>query len=974
MKSDKKYMSKKISKNWPLLVLVLFSLTPLIWFLGRGGVLINGSDTNFPLDPIVWFSRRFFVWNAVASGGANFASSTAGLFFHLIQVIPFSLEISLQATQIVNLVFWFSLVVFSAFFFARAIVPQSKSAQLVFVTLYSYNVYLFNTWENIKVANLSVAVALPLFLAMLIWHKSKKISSAKLMLLTAVVGVITSGAGINPAYFLVIIGGLIIFALTQGGIKTLMRMLIVLFLVNSFWIVSTGNQLLFSQSRITQLSDIGFTNWLDSLSENTSLINIFRLQGAWDWYATDDAGAALYIPYANNFFHRLPFVVFSISLVALALGGFLIKSVKKDHLKVYFGLLLVGGLFLGAGSHPPTGTLYKFLTNHLPFFSFFRSPWYIFTPYVTLSLAGMTALLFASKNKILPYLASILIIGNLIYTYPLITGKIFRPGRNDSFFVKFPTYVFEAKNWLEKQSVEGRIASYPGDEIERFEWGYNGIESILNLFSSQETVFSNLNVVDAPISKLTQVFYSTLRRGQVGIAESLAAKLNIAKIFAKNDQSTLWGSLPSAVQNYNHAAFGPWIFYDLPANKTLPKIFSPQKVYFGEPREKLEEVIGFLTARDVLVDPRDTIVKQIPDVGEFTGEVILARNSQTDDHETYLKTASRQKQAFDERDLSKIVYTLNITEDGTYQPVIEDFLLDSFGISTEDGLEVTIDGEQKVWHGQGANGLLVFEPLEFIIGTHKIVIDLNNTNLLPDNQGILSLINREEKEKYLSFRIDPFQSLYPYLIEFDYRNIYGTQPVLKIEQKSQTTNFKFQMEAPPFSPEWTRFSLYFDPVPVKSSFLDLKPSAYPRDNPLGTKLEYAKLAVYRVFINKMVFIKDPKVNLVIPEKITFEKISSVKYQGEVKNSQGSHIIIFSENYSPDWKITLKNVDGTPITYDPSHFSSNLYANSWFIDDIKGDYKFEIYYEPQSLHNVFLAISIATLAGAAGYYLWEKVKR
>ena len=965
-------MIKKIKQNWLIIILILFSLTPVIWFLGRGGVLINGSDTNFPLDPIIWFKRRFFVWNDVANAGTNFASSTAGFFFHLIQVIPFSLGASLQLTQIISLVFWFSLIIFASFVFAKAIVPQSKFAQLTFVTLYSFNIYLFNTWENVKVANLAVAVGLPLLLA--IFASAREMSRARLIFLTALAGVIIAGAGINPAYFLVIIGGLVIFALVRGETKALLLMLSILVLVNSFWIVSTGKQLLFSQTKISRLSDIGFTNWLDSLSQNTSLLNVFRLQGAWDWYAKDDAGAALYIPYANNYFRRLPFVAFGIVLTSMALVSLVIKDVDKNRLKIYFGLLLILGLFLGAGSHPPTGALYEFLAKHLPFFSFFRSPWYIFTPYVILSLAGLTALLFSSGKRVFNLLAIVLIMGNLIYVYPLVTGKIFRPGRPDSFFVKFPDYVFNVGNWLKSQPANGRIIGYPGDEIERFNWGYNGIESILNLFSSQETVFSDLNNIDAPFAKLAQAYYTALRRGQVEISERLAAKLNISIIFEKNDQSTLWESIPQEVEKYDNTSFNNWTFYGLPDEKFQPKIFSPGQIFSSVPSDKISEMIGFAELHDLLVSNKDTVVKNLNGVNNFSGTIYLADNSQLSQYQEFTKLLSKQRASLTSKDLSEVVYSVDVSEAGFYQPVLENFMLDQFGVDWSNGLTVVIDGRQETWEVENSSDFLVLVPIDLVAGKHTIVIKLQNENLAPGSDRVLGITNRGFEEKYELIRIDPFVSFYPYLIEFDYRNAYGVEPVLRIEQKSLTTNFKFQQEAPPFSPEWTRFNFYFDPIPTSFSILDLKLLAAPTSNPLGTKLEYTNLAVYPVFTNGMVFIKEPEVNLAVPEKINFSKVNPVKYTGEVRGSDGSHIIVFSENYSPDWEIRLTNLGGTGITYDPPHFSANLYANAWFMEDLKGDYNFEIYYQPQRLHNVFLGVSVATLLTATGYWVWERIKK
>ena len=152
---------KILTKNWILIVLAVFSLTPLIWFFGKEGYLINGVDTNFPLDPVVWFQRRFFVWNSVANAGGDFSSSVAGAFFHLIQVIPTVLGFNLQATQIISLVFWFSLIIFSSYTLAKAIFSKNVLIQILFVVLYSLNIYLFNTWENVKVANLALVSGIP---------------------------------------------------------------------------------------------------------------------------------------------------------------------------------------------------------------------------------------------------------------------------------------------------------------------------------------------------------------------------------------------------------------------------------------------------------------------------------------------------------------------------------------------------------------------------------------------------------------------------------------------------------------------------------------------------------------------------------------------------------------------------------------------------------------------------------------------
>lgn len=967
-------MLKKLIKNWQIVLFVVLSLTPILWFVGRGGALINGVDTNFPLNPLIWFTRRFFVWNDVASAGINFASSTAGLFFHLIQVIPSFLGLNLQAVQILSLIFWFGAIVFASYLFSKNVFPENKLSQVIFVTLYTFNTYIFNTWENVKVANLAVVVALPFMLSLFILRQNGNISDKKFIFLTAITSLIASGAGINPAYFIVVITGLVIWGMMSGGKRLLLTMLSVILLVNSFWIVSTGKQLFFSDRRVTELSDIGFTDWLDSLSENTSLLNVFRLQGAWDWYALDDAGSPLYIPYANNYFRRLPFVAFSFILTALSLGGLLIRK-RDNRLKIYFGLLVILGVFLGAGSHLPTGAIYNFLSDHMPFFSFFRSPWYLFTPYTVLGLTGLAALLFSSKNKLFKLLAPIVIVGNLVYCYPLVTGKVYRPASSDSFFVKFPEYVFESADWLNSGEAKGRVIGYPGEEIERFKWGYSGIESILNLMSSRETLFLSLNAGDLSQMKLINAFYKAIRNGQVSSAESIAAKLNIQTIFDKNDQRTLWGPLPQAIKEYEKVTFGDWSFYNLPSSVFLPKILVPEKVYFAYPGEDSEELVGVLPGESAFVDSRDSVVAKIPMINDLTGKVILAENSQLAEYKSYLTSSQKQTLAFGEKDLSKVVYKINVVSEGLYTPLLENFYLSEFGIDQEQDLPVLIDGLATTWSASQSGDYLVFNPVRFSEGVHTIQIELISRNLVVSGESVLGLASRDDKELFTPFRIDPFNSLHPYLITFDYKNIYGRRSTFKVEQKSDSVNYKFQSEGPPFSPEQVRFSFYFDPIPAADSYLEIKPTILPVvDDPLGTKIEYSNLGVYPLFTNKLAFISEPNSTFIRPDELTYEKISPVKYKGQIRGGKGNSVIVFSENYSSDWDIKLTDKGGNKVSQEPLHFSINLYANGWYVKDLEGDFDFEIYYKPQRLHNLFLIISFGTLAWATFNYHYNRRRK
>jgi len=372
-------------------LVVLMGFTPIIWFIGKPGVLINGSDTNFPLDPAIWFARRFFVWNSVASAGGDFSSSTAGIFFHLIQFIPFKLGFSLQLVQITSFVFWFLLIVVASFIFARVILQKNIFAQFTLVIFYSFNIYLFNTWENVKVANLSLVASIPLALSILILAKRGRISKKAVVFYSVLVGVLVSGTGINPAYFVSFFLVLTIYVLAQvlvnfskeaiiGILRNFSLLSTLIILVNSFWILPTSSFIIKNIGPGKSIDTIGYTNWIDSLSKNASILNIIRLQGAWDWYAFDGVtGLPLYIPYALNFFFRMPFIIFSLGLPVLVIVSLLFANKKMRDLYLAFGLMFILGIFLGVGTHLPTGHAFRFFAR-CPFLHF-SGALGIFSPY-----------------------------------------------------------------------------------------------------------------------------------------------------------------------------------------------------------------------------------------------------------------------------------------------------------------------------------------------------------------------------------------------------------------------------------------------------------------------------------------------------------------------------------------------------------------------------------------------------------------
>lgn len=1009
----------KYTKYLPLVIVLVLGLTPLIWFLGKGNVLINGVDTNFPLDPAIWFRRRLFTWNSVSNAGIDFSSSTAGLFFHLIQLIPYKLGFNLQQVQIISLVFWFLLIVFSAFILARIIFPKKGLIQILFVSLYSFNIYLFNAWENVKVANLSLVAAIPLALSILILLKNNKLSWGTAAFYSALTAIVLSGAGINPSYFitffLILTLYLMATLLSNFRVREVLKSLkqfgfisILIILVNSFWLLPTANFVLQNVSGQRSIDKIGFTNWVDSLSENTSILNVLRLQGAWDWYTLDDVtGAPLYIPYALNFFHRFPFVVFSLAIPTLAFVSFLVRDKKRSHLYLAFALLLVVGVFLGAGTHLPTGHAFRLLLNNLPFFSLFRSPWYIFTPLVSLAYAGLLGLLFFQldkkagqlKQKLLKvavgFSVLILIAGNFLYSYPLVTGKIFRPDRNDSFYIEFPQYVFDFREALGKGG-QGRIIGYPDDGLEKFDWGYIGIESILALISDRETLFTPLNAPDSPIAGLIGEFYLSLKRKQIQTARSLASKLNIGYLYEKKDQESIAFPLPEAVGEWESETLGDWNFYKIPERALLPKVTSPDNFILGYPSTEAEKVLSALNIDEHFLNPEDSVVNGIPYILNSSGRVVLAENSQEKAYLEFTYSPSELTNRLTTYDLSKVDFSFGVPQAGFYQPALERYKLENFGIEVTGSLEVELDGKRMSWEiVKTTDSYVYFKPVEFLGGSHKVSFNLANDNLVSggdfegeigfekggygensasyeikiDESGkFLSMLNVRKADVTSDFIVSSFDPLSPYYLEFRYKQIYGNNAVVMAGQNTPKTLIKTQIERLPNYPEWNVFSFYYEPVKTDSVMKVFLGAPFTKD-PLGTKVLYDDLAVYRVFTNRLLFLKKGKQVSTSP-KVTFARISPSMFTAEVSAVAGPHIIVLSENYSPQWELTATS-DGKSLLAKPRHFSANHYANAWYLEDTPEKYKIKIYYKPQRLFNLGLAISGLTLVGGFGLFIRER---
>lgn len=962
----------RILHKWNFIYLFFLCLIPLLWFLGRGDVLITGLDTNFPLNPLTWFLRRFFVWNGANNAGVDFSSSTAGLFFHFVQLAPYLLGLSLKYVEILSLVFWFFAIVFSSFFLSRVVVPNSKLAQLVFVTIYSVNTYLFNTWENVKVSNLALVASLPLFIATLYLWVHKKMAPGRAILLVCLASILGSGAGINPAYFVVIVMTLVIQTLVHimnnsGGsrlrvFKISLGTLLVLLVVNMFWSLPLLYFLFGSHAKA--LNDIGFTDWLQSLSKDTSIVNIIRLQGAWDWYALDTARMPQYLPYTLNYLYKLPFIIFSFVLPFLAFFSFIFAKRENRFWYHLFGVLALLGIFFGVGSHSPTGSLYIFFTKHLPFFSFFRSPWYIFTPILIVSYAGLCGIFFERITmstsgfirRVMSVFGFIFLSLYLVYNYPLINGKIFRPN-NNGFYIKFPNYVWETKEWLDKEKFDGRMISYPDDQLESFEWGYKGTESILSLFSNQEVVTPTFNSASKSFSLIQRLFYSQIKRGEFESAFSLLRLLGVDQIFYKKDSPTLNPPIGDGIQKLVESKnIGKWTFMKINNNRTN-KIFTPTQIYRNiNAKEEFAYLSSVMGVNAIVVNADDTEVAKLPFANNLP-VILKAENAEKTSNEGNIKR-----------------YLFTIPKNGEYKVTVERLFLNG------SDLKIEVDDENVSQRLINQNdSLIIVGPLKLSKGDHivkvsypesKNIVDLldysrysNEANLrkeeLPaDIKRTMTLYSSEDVVKSAIIPTHDFNPFLRYQVNLDYKYAYGNVPAIEVTQSAPTAPVKSISIYPGSTADWNTVSKPFEPVETNSKLEVLV--ILPANGPEHSSKSYIEnISVKRIYDNKVFVIEEPQNGDISFSNLTFSKQSPVEYRVQSQNADQNGVLVsFLESYSSKWSLKVQGEKARNIR--PIHFSINGYANAWYVP-VSGDSEFKIYYEPQKIFILGAIISIVSIS-------------
>lgn len=621
------------TKNiWDFLFAFIAGFVPLTWF--SSGHILNSVDLRFPYNAHQWKSL-LYVWNDGFNVGAENILDNCLIPFMGLSAFLQGLGLSLIATQKVLFVFWFMLPGLTMAVLLRTVFPGSSATlfRLCALSFYMFNLWLEHSWIGFKPPILSAYAWVPLMLALIIKTLKGDLKLFTGLSLFVFSAFFASAIGNNSSELVASLAPLPILFLyffikgktwRNWGLFKRLSGFILLFagawLLGSFyWFVPQATailRLIFLKLNSQMPTMWEITNWLNGLSISTSFFNVIRMQADWVWYQ------GCVDPYRtySTFYHNSPLMFgLSLTLPLIVLLGLFNKNVRY---RGFFMTLLFAGIFLSMGAHAPTGPVYMWMTEHIPLFWIFRSPYLKFFFWCCLAysvffgagcvliyrflLWGLQKLRFIPVNaRMLSIAAGALFCAfNLVYAFPVTTGKFFTKPEERTFLppdhIVIPGYVEEAGEWLNAQKGFFRFYSLPGDNPSIYNWGGVHFGSVLKEktikplafgFSPQNTLISQ--GASNPSFELLSLIRDQIYNERTEWASDLLALMNVKYLLQEKDIRYDFYKGPSFVEGDDpefvagkiakqkglipSEAFGEWQFYRL--EKELPAVYGAAKGY-----------------------------------------------------------------------------------------------------------------------------------------------------------------------------------------------------------------------------------------------------------------------------------------------------------------------------------------------------------------------------------------------------------
>ncbi|MBI4058788.1 hypothetical protein HY404_00955 [Candidatus Microgenomates bacterium] len=566
-----------IKKNKFLSLCTVYLIFALIgfWFLTKSwlpeGFVLAGHDSGLALDAKQFLNSRFYAWDDHLNFGQDNAVNFGSITLHVIDYILTILAGNQAAGNYLLIFFWLAILFSSALVFAFSVKDNfGKVFVFIFPVFITFNFYVFQSIFMLERAKYGLLSATLIFLAISLRVLTRKMEILLAAILSAIIFFVFNGGSI---WGLPLYGGLIVMVLvlllytTIWGFLTrkfeqvyklltfLVLTLVGYILINSYAILPYLVKLFYGDlsNFFNESITVPNKSWLNYISQSSSFINMFRLQGIPDWY-TDQYNINLNHPYAEAYFKDQTLIAVSFLFPVLAFSSLLlVKTTIQRRLISFFVLLIVVVLIFMAGTHPPLGFIYDFLYDKVPGFVIFRTPFYKFgsTFFLSMSvLIGFTLSICSIKivsfikndglKSISTLFLTIIIIGGWLWYYkPLFSPQVLYWQKSATTKVHIPDYVQDFKNWADNNYTNGRILLLPsldeGWKVDSYSWGYWSLSTLPSMLTFKNTLANDASLSPEERNWLQELYLSIEQGDKEEKILNLSSRLGINFFLVRND-------------------------------------------------------------------------------------------------------------------------------------------------------------------------------------------------------------------------------------------------------------------------------------------------------------------------------------------------------------------------------------------------------------------------------------------------------
>ncbi|GJL77304.1 MAG: hypothetical protein NPINA01_02930 [Nitrospinaceae bacterium] len=949
----------------------------------------------------------FYVWNEQVSVGTNYILTVPAIIFQTITALPQILGATAAQSQRILFVFWFTIPGLTMYWMMREFVKGtgSRAAALMAVGLYMFNLYQIPMWIGFSIANLCAYATLPAVLVLVrrLWKEKRLFSGWGLALVLVLL--IASGTAINPPLMIVLIlfmagylANLFIAdgELTEGKtrrhlVRFLIGLSLVIVSVQSFWIIPFLGQYLLNLSLVDlakTAESIESTGWLTGISANTGILNVLRMQADWTWYQGWQEPYTTYSSAYNSniILHLFAWIPFTLAAIGTFLG--------KGTYRKFFGWATGASILLSMGANGfIMKPVYTWLVENVPLFWIIRSPWYKFGLITALGFAYLgglgTAFLFQKTKSFLtiqgrPGKVSIVILlflANLVYTYPLVLGKMFPlpherkvlPSRH----ADVPDYVWKTSRWIDERKEFSRIIALPESTSWVYPWGFSGSMPAIFQFSHQPVIYPFFNKLafNTGSNDLLKLYYRSLYEGWTDHAGEFARLLGSRyilhesdvryKLYAgdTDDPAFIRERLSKQSDVELAKSFGAWDIYRL--KNGVERIYATTALtpVFGR-LDTLVPIIALdkrLDAPAFLLSEENSprILKKA--LSEWPVEKIQVSGTHIEDFKGRMESEGLEKNNIPisytwhsqqmKASLQRAARGVNVIKASGFYPEekngddsywwIESNKDKHFRIINHTDHPIISNLSLVTTSFEIPRTLYAYLNDELLKVTDLLAPDQDHTVIIPDitlqpGENILSLYTpyglKKKGERQVGFGLKPGSIK---VGPMDYGGDWGTLSNGNYRLRILSSNDRFSKRDN---------KLYLDGQAVFN----------------GSEIQVSK-GSHRIALEQQAY-----ENYSVQFNSTFEK--TLKHRGlpslEVKrvnpteyrikaSSSTPYFLVFNESYNPFWKIWVNGKK------QGEHFVVNGYANGYYIDQT-GDHEIRLYYWPQTLLNIGGAISLFTI--------------